>query len=298
MSLGVVCHWLDTKENNSLKTANLQLGAFKTDKYTASHITNTYLNNINTHTKFLPTLIAQGIKVFRITSALLPLADQVPYHLWRDNEQVRAALARLGAIVKAANLRITTHPGQFVVLSSDRAEVIANSIKELDTHAWVFDAMGLPQTAHYAINIHGGKGDRLSTLVSTIKNLPDNIRLRLTLENDESSYSAADLLRTGTPVVLDTHHHTFNTGRLSLEEAHRLTIATWGGIKPLQHLSNTSLGSEQGSFQERRKHSEYIHYIPDIQLHAIKDNSVDVEIEAKAKQKAVFKLINDFNLKG
>lgn len=298
MSLGVVCHWLDSDGNNELKTANLQLGAFKAGKYTETHILSTYLSNINRHIQVLPKIIASGVKVLRLTSSLLPLADQVPEHLWRCNQHLTEALVRLGEVVKAANLRLTMHPGQFVVLSSDSPTVVKNSIRELETHAWLLDTMGLTRTPYYAINVHGGKGNRLANLITTIKSLPDNIRLRLTLENDESCYSAAELIKTKTPVVFDTHHHTFNMGGLTIGEAHSLTSETWGTIKPLQHLSNTTKGSENGSFQERRKHSEYIHYIPDVQLQALRENSIDVEIEAKAKQKAVFKLIKDFNIKG
>jgi UV DNA damage endonuclease len=300
MSLGVVCHWLDNKDNNLLKTASLQLGAYRLGKYTENQIINTYLNNINTHIKNLPVIIAQQIKVFRLTSSLLPLADRVPADLWKTNPCIIKALTKLGDIVKSANMRITTHPGQFVVLSSDNPQVILNSIKELETHAWIFDMMELAKTPYYSINIHGGKKNRTTTLVKTISSLPDNIRNRLTLENDESAYSVPQLLevnqKTGVPIVLDTHHYTFNSDGLSLEETYKLATSTWGYVKPLQHISNTAIGLEQGSFQERRKHAAYIHQIPGVQLQAMQDNSVDVEVEAKAKQKAVFKLIKDFDI--
>ena len=44
------------------------------------------------------------------------------------------------------------------------------------------------------MEIHGGKGDRADALVRVIRGLPDGIRTRLVLENDEYAYSAAEIL--------------------------------------------------------------------------------------------------------
>jgi len=52
-------------------------------------------------------------------------------------------------------MRVTTHPSQFVVLSSLNPNVIKNSIEQLKHHAWIFDKMGLDESPYYLINIHG-----------------------------------------------------------------------------------------------------------------------------------------------
>jgi UV DNA damage endonuclease len=194
------------------------------------------------------------------------------------------------------------HPGQFAVLSSDSDRVVENAITDLSIHAFILDAMGLPHTPFHAINIHGGKRDRASRLIDVIKSLPSNIRSRLTLENDESSYSVSDLLeihlQTNVPIVFDTHHHTFNEGGLTQQIAHDATYQTWAssGVRPLQHISNTQPGLENGSFPDRRKHSDYIHTVPETQLAALRENIIDVEVEAKCKQRALFKMASDFNI--
>ena len=72
------------------------------------------------------------------------------------------------------------------------------------------------------------------------------------------------------------------------------TMKTWGTIKPLQHLSNTEPGMENGSFTERRKHSYNIHYIPEKQKELILENIIDVDVEAKGKNLAVLKMRKDF----
>ena len=53
---------------------------------------------------------------------------------------------------------------------------------------------------------------------------------------------------------------------------------------------------ENGSFNERRAHSRFIHYIPPQQLEAIKNNSIDVDVEAKEKNLAIFKMRKDFEV--
>lgn len=305
--LGVVCHWLSkrTKKNgtvevyNAMEERSLQLGRWRDGKYTDEQILQTYVHNAKMLAEMAP-LISSKVGCFRVSSCILPLADQVPRELW-DNELVKAQLAKAGAVFQKHNVRLTTHPGQFCVLSSDHDHVRKNAVRDLEVHAWVMDALGLPQTPYATINIHGGKSNAHQRLIDSICDLPDGVRKRLTLENDETTYSVVDLLdvsrKTGVPIVLDTHHHTFNTGDLTLEEAHSVACSTWPeGIKPLQHVSNTEPGLENGSFADRRKHSDYLHKIPEVQLEALRQDLVDVECEAKMKNFAVEKIKLDLGL--
>ena len=161
--------------------------------------------------------------------------------------------------------------------------------------------MDLDRTPKYAINIHGGKSQRADQLADVICRLPDNIRSRLTLENDEMAYSVVDLLdvykKTGTPIVFDSHHHVFNTGELTLDEAFSAAVETWSdGIMPLQHISNTDPSLVEGSFSDRRKHSDMIHYVPEVQLSCLKRREIDVDVEAKHKNFAVFDAAKKFDI--
>jgi UV DNA damage endonuclease len=306
--LGVCCHWLEerTKPKGKVELVNamderiLQLGRYRDSKYSPEAIKATYVNNASNLAKMLPKIAASGVRLFRISSALFPLADQVDHSLW-DNKEVRDQLKIAGDFVKQNNMRVTTHPGQFCVLSSDSDKVVENAIADLAIHAWLFDMMGLEHSPFYAINIHGGKSDRIPRLIERIKLLPDNIRNRLTLENDETAYSLVDLLEvhrdTGVPLVWDSHHHVFNDGDISMEDAMMLATETWrGGIKPLQHISNTEPYLQNGSFTDRRKHSDMIHYVPEPQLSALRENIVDCDVEAKMKNISVLKMSKDFGI--
>lgn len=308
--LGICCQFIkeEVKERtgrvvhtNMMDERSLQLNRYKDGKYSADVIKSTYVNNVKNLATMLPRIRQTGVRLFRISSALFPLADQVSRELW-DNDEVKFHLKTVGDYVKSHDMRVTTHPGQFCVLSSDSDKVIENTFKELSIHGWLFDEMGLEKSPLWSINIHGGKANRSSRLIEQIKSLPDNVRLRLTLENDELSYNVVDLLRvhleTGVPICLDSHHHGFNDGNITLEDAFHATKETWPNhIKPLQHLSNTDPRSVNGSFAERRKHSNMIHYVPACQLQGLRDDIIDVEIEAKFKNLSVFKMAQDFQVK-
>jgi UV DNA damage endonuclease len=292
--LGVCCQWLNVvptksgeKYVNALGERALQLGRYSSGAYTPEHISEVWLGNVGGVARMIPIMRSAGVGMFRIGSTLLPLFDKIAEsplnNLVADAE---SAISKVGAA--AAGMRLTTHPGQFVVISSDSDTVVANSIRELEYHAFVMDSLGCAKTPQFAINIHGGKRGAFDRLVAGINALPPAVRSRLTLENDENCWSVTDLLpvaeKTGIPIVFDSHHHAFNDGGLSGEAAMLAAAGTWpSGIKPLQHLSNTEPGMEGGSFTERRQHSWAIHYIPDYQKAFYVAGKCDIEMECKGK---------------
>ncbi len=91
------------------------------------------------------------------------------------------------------------------------------------THARIMDFLGLPQSPWALMNIHDGKGDRGDRLISVIRDLPDNIRLRLTLENDEYTYSTQEIFAVcqaaNVPLLFDAHHHIIHEKVDSYEDA-------------------------------------------------------------------------------
>ena len=307
MALTLCCQYLESKnkKDNSIIYENiidekaLQLGSFKEGKYSDKRLSDTYHNNIDTHIKIVPKLIKSNIKSFRLSSSIFPLYEFNKEKIWNDSKLIEK-IKYLGELFINNNIRVSTHPGQFCIINSDAEHVIKNSIEELEYHAWIFDTMGFDKSHFYAINIHGGKRGNVKKLIDSIHSLNDSVRKRLTLENDERCFSVNTLLQiskeTNTPIVFDSHHHQFNMDGLSTEDAAVETIKTWNGIKPIQHLSNTEPGFENGSFTERRKHSQFIHYIPNIQKELLLNDDIDLDVEAKMKNIAILKMRNDFNL--
>lgn len=306
MALGLCCQYVEIqksprgieKQKNIFDERILQLGRWNQGKYSEQEIRQVYLNNADNLLAAFRRVVADGYKCFRVSSNLIPLADKVPRDWW-DNDGLRERYWKFGELAKREGVRITMHPGQFVVLSSDSPKVVNNAVADLETHAWIMEAMELDRSPFYAINIHGGKGGRPDNLIREIKRLPDHIRNRLTLENCETAYSAAELKpvcdATGVPIVLDVHHHTFRTAGVPLADAIDMATQTWRGIKPLQHLSNTSPDiPAEAPASKRRAHSDWVHYIPNEQRAVL--DKVDVEMEFKMKNWAIELAIKDLGL--
>lgn len=305
MSIGLVCHYVVQKSKkkgppelvNLFNNKTLQLGRWNNGLYSEDTIRNTYLHNVDKLLEIMPLVINDGIKLFRLSSDLLPLCDKVPREWW-DNSLLKSKYKKFGDLCRQNNIRVTFHPGQFCVLNSDHDHVIENAISDLKMHTWIFDSCEFDESPYYAINIHAAKRDSFNKLITNIKSLPGNIKNRLTLENCETVGTVKDLFHvyesTNIPIVFDSHHHIFNDGGMTMQEAFDMSCKTWHNIKPLQHLANTTPGLENGSFTERRKHSDYIHYIPKEQLNALKENTIDCEIECKKKNLSIKDMLLKF----
>jgi UV DNA damage endonuclease len=163
--------------------------------------------------------------------------------------------------------------------------------------------MGLSRTPYNKINIHlgGAYGDKEASMKRFVKNfprLPESVRSRLTLENDDkaSMYSVKDLYygiykKVGVPIVFDYHHHQFCTGDMSEQEALEMALSTWGDIKPVTHYSESRRDEQEDKTIRVQAHSDYVY--DKIEMYG---NDFDIMIEAKAKELAV-KRYNELHIK-
>lgn len=238
--------------------------------------------------------VANGIFLFRMSSEFFPWASEYKFEKLPDFEQIKKNLETAGKFAKDNGIRITAHPGPFNVLVSPNERVVSNTIVDLDIHSKIFDLMGLDASPYNKINIHcnGVYGDKISAMDRFCHNftrLDKNAQKRLTVENDDkaSMYSVKDLMylheRIGIPIVFDYHHHKFNTGGLTEEEALKLAISTWPkGITPIVHYSESKALHENNSKLKPQAHSDYISEIPNTY-----GCDVDIMVEAKAKELAI-----------
>ena len=233
-----------------------------------------------------------GIKFFRLSSALIPWGDNIDITQLKDYKEIKRELKKAGDFAKYHNIRITSHPGPFNVLVSPKESVVLKTIADLELHGKVFDMMGLSKTPYNKINIHcnGVYGDKISAMdrfCNNFKRLSNSVRSRLTIENDDkaSMYSVCDLMyiheRIGIPIVFDYHHYKFCSGVLSEDEALEVAASTWPrGITPVVHYSESKEGSKP------QAHSDYIKQLPN--TYGI---NVDIMVEAKAKELAILPFI-------
>lgn len=246
-----------------------------------------YADNIDRLSRAIDFCLSLQIQLYRITSGLFPQSEEPPgYDVVTE---LAPALAAVGERASTAGIRLVAHPDQFVVLSSDDPRIIENSIVVLRHHARVLDLLRQPRTCWTTIEIHGGKGGRSDTLVRVIDTLPEGIRARLALENDEYAYGAAEILevcrRAGLPMVFDAHHHIVNRQLASYDDPSvaEFTAAaaqTWPDSSwQLVHISNGRDGFRDA------KHADYVDLMP-----AAFREVPWIEVEAKQKELAIARL--------
>ena len=237
-----------------------------------------------------------GFKFFRMSSDLLPWASEYKISDLPDYQDIKDTLKQCGDFARQHDMRITSHPGPFNVLTSPHPHVVDNCITDLSIHGEVFDMMGLSRTPYNKINIHigGVYGDKVSAMerfCTNFQRLPESVKSRLTVENDDkaSMYSVVDLYEgvykvIGIPIVFDYHHHRFNTGGLSEEDALEVAISTWIDVVPVVHYSESRSIEQEDDKIRPQAHSDYV--VDYIDTYG---NRVDIMVEAKAKELAVMK---------
>ena len=255
------------------------------------------LSNCSDLEKIVSWNINNGYTFFRVTSNLAPWKSEYRWDDMPDIEQIRKHLWSAGTMANTHNLRLTSHPGPFNVLTSPRPHVVTNCVRDLTDHGDVFDMMNLSRTPYNKINIHigGAYGDKESAMKRFCENfelLPDSVKSRLTVENDDraSMYSVKDLYygvykRIGIPIVFDYHHHKFCSGDMSEQEALEMAISTWpSDITPAVHYSESRREEQLDETIRVQAHSDYIYDEIDTYGH-----DIDIMVEAKRKELAVQK---------
>ena len=243
-----------------------------------------------------------GIKLFRLSSAFFPWASEYEFEKLPHYLRIKTLLAGCGNYAQSVGMRLNSHPGPFCVLTSPNPTVVKNTIVDLEIHGKIFDMMGLEKSRYNNINIHcnGVYGDKKSAMDRFCDNfqlLSESVKTRLTIENDDkaSMYSVKDLMyiheKIGIPIVFDYHHHKFNTGGLTEEEALKLAMSTWpNGVTPEVHYSESKALHESDNKVKPQAHSDYIKQLPELY-----GMTVDVMVEAKAKELAILPFIAQQN---
>lgn len=237
-----------------------------------------------------------GIGSFRIMSPLFPRMThpEVGYRLedLPDGVAIRAQLQGCRDVAREGDIRLSFHPDQFVVISSPHPAVVANSVGELVYQAELAELVGAEVINIHAGGVYGDKWSALARFCQVFPQLPVEVRNRLTLENDDISYTPRDLLpvcdELAIPLVYDIHHHRCNPDGLSVEEATLLAAETWQrtGREQYCHISSPKNGWGGG---DPKPHADYID--PADFPECWRGREMTVDVEAKAKELAVVRLM-------
>ncbi|KAG0153705.1 hypothetical protein PDIDSM_2360 [Penicillium digitatum] len=250
-----------------------------------------------------------GIKFMRLSSEMFPFASHKEYG-YKLAPFASEVLADVGRVVAELGHRVTVHPGQFTQFGSPRKEVIENSVRDLEYHSEMLQLLKLPpqqdRDAVMILHMGGVFGDKAATLDRFRENyaiLSQDIKSRLVLENDDVSWSVHDLLpiceELNIPLVLDYHHHNIifdaNEVREGTEDIIPLygrISATWSRKNITQKMHYSEQTSPAITRRQRRKHSARVTTLPPC------PPTMDLMIEAKDKEQAVFELMRNFKLPG
>jgi UV DNA damage endonuclease len=264
----------------------------------------TYLTEITRHNA--QALIAAverchqlGIGAFRITSQILPLATHPVsgYRLERldPSGEIETTFRLAGDLARQYDVRLSFHPDQFVVLNSAHELVVRSAVAELELQGSLAELVDADAVVLHGGGAFGGVPAALDRLRRGLARLSTSTRTRLALENDDRQFSPADLLpvcrEEGVPLVYDVHHHRCHPDRLGVEQATELAAGTWDGREPWCHLSSPRNG---WSSPNPRAHADYIDLadFPD----AWHDHTMTIDVEAKAKERAVLALKESIQL--
>ena len=266
-----------------------------------NYVSELALKNIDDLEKIIKWNIENNIFVYRMSSDMFPCLGFYNILDLPNIGIIIDKLKRIGNLAKKHDMRLSFHPSHFCIIASENPNVIENAIDELNKHAQLMDLMDLDQTHYYPINIH--IGTTKPTLEEAAKKfclnfhkLSDSCKKRLTIENDDSpnQYSVKMLYEwlhkeINIPIVFDQHHFNYGPQDQTMEEALKLAHSTWGGIKPMTHMSSPR--TLEDNKVKQTAHADYIY--EEIQTYGLE---FDIEIEAKAKDLAVIRYLKEFKI--
>jgi UV DNA damage endonuclease len=254
------------------------------------------------------------IRMYRMTAALAPYAthpDMPQFH--RQLAEAEAELAALGARARELDIRLSSHPSQYIVLNSEDEAIRAAAARDVELQAEILDVMGLGPEAVVVLHVGGAAGGfeaAMERFETGLAGLSDRARERLAIENDDRTFALSHVLdlheRTGLKVVWDIlHHHCNDPDGVPDREALERALATWPpGVRPKIHFSSPKTAMEERKKRVGRR-VERSWVLPQLRAHAdvidpiafehfLRETAAgldfDVMLEAKAKDLALLRL--------
>jgi UV DNA damage repair endonuclease len=243
-------------------------------------------NIMNTHNLVKKVAsLPKPLRMLRLTSDMFSFYTHDDYKDFWKSQYVQDCLARwmapIGETARKNDVRVSFHPDQFVVLASDRPEVVNKSIEEFEYHADMARFMGYgKQFQDIKINVHISGRQGPEGIRQAYQRLSPEARNSITIENEENAWGLDDCLSLSDllPIVLDIHHNWVREGEYieTTDERIKRIIDSWRGVRPVIHYSvsreeylagipstelpNLSTLIESGyNKQKLRAHSDYYH---------------------------------------
>lgn len=233
--------------------------------------------------------IKNNIHFYRISSKLIPLAtkDDVNFdYIYKYKKYYN----KIGKKIRDSKMRVDFHPDQYCILNSVKEDIVYNSIKILEYHYKLLDALGVNDKVlilHVGSSTFG-KDNSIKRFINSYNKLPLYLKKCIAIENDDKVFNVSDVItisnNTGIPIVLDYHHHMCNKSNIDINAI----FDSWGDRVPKVHFS-----SPRGK-KDFRSHNDYINgndFICFIEFLKKYDRDVDIMLEAKCKDDSLFRLV-------
>lgn len=254
-------------------------------------------NNLEAFYQILEYNWKQGITLFRISSDLIPFGSS-PVNSLDWSFDFREEWKRLGDLVQESKIRVSMHPGQYTVLNSPRPEVVERAIEDLIYHEKILSNLSTGSDHKIILHVGGAYGDKalaLERFAENFSELPNSIKSRLTIENDDRIYNIEEVLSLGEylsiPVVFDNLHNQVNPPEENREEAYWINEAqkTWEAKDGNQkiHYSQQSSNKRRGAHSETIDLKEFLSFYKGLSI-----PRPDIMLEVKDKNLSAVKCIN------
>lgn len=257
--------------------------------------------NLNSLEEIINYNIKNNIHFYRLTSKLIPLAthNNVIYDFITP---FKNKFKKIESLINENNLRIDVHPDQFAVLNSIHDDVLNNTLNILNYHYKILDSFAIKDKI-IILHVGGntfGKEKSISRFINNFNKLPNYLQKCIAIENDDKIFNIIDCLyisnKLDIPVVFDYHHFICNNKGEKLEEFIEEVFKTWHNKTPKIHFSSPKSNLKK----EFRSHNEYINcdiFIDFLNKIKFANTNLDIMIEAKAKDDALFRLMRQLKYK-
>lgn len=258
-------------------------------------------SNLNALKEILTYNIKNNIHFFRLSSKLIPLATKSDV-IFDYIDPYKDYYHSIAKIIKDNKLRIDFHPDEFCVLNSTKSEVVKNSIAILEYHYNLLKALEIKNKI-LVLHIGGntfGKKNSISRFINNFNTLSKDIQESIAIENDDKIFNIRDCVyiskNINVPVILDYHHHICNHNELDINDYLKDILSSWHNATPKMHFSSPKNKTKK----DFRSHNDYINvdaFINFIDILKPFNHDVDIMIEAKAKDEALFRLVRELKYK-
>lgn len=297
-SFGFVSTALNLYEASPAKTMTFATYQKRDKKEREAQLLAITKNNLERTLRVLHYCIAHELPLYRMSSSIVPLATH-PEAAWDYLKKTKQECKEIEKLVKKYNLRTSMHPNQYTLFTSPRPEVTVNAVKDMQYHYDLLKGMGIEDRSYINIHVGGAYGDKetaLERFYENIKMLPSDVKSRMTLENDDKTFTTEETLevceKESVPMMFDYHHYKANPGDTPLEELLPRFVQTWQntGRPPKVHLSSPK---DEKAYRSHHDFVSLDYVLPFFKMVSAFTDELDVMIEAKQKDRAALQLINE-----